>query len=87
MPNVELQNAIEAVRVDVQEMTTVADSVIAFLNGVNGIIANLQAQLEATGATPEQIALIADAGVQLDAAKDALAAALVANTGTPPPTP
>lgn len=82
MPNVELQNAIEAVRVDVSEASAGIDSAVAFIEGVNSIIQTLKDQLEATGATPEQLALITDAGVQLDAAKDKLAAALVANPGT-----
>jgi len=81
MPNVELQKTIEAVRVDVQEAAAGIDSAVVFIEGVNSIIQNLKDQLEATGATPEQLALIADAGVQLDAAKDKLAAALVANPG------
>lgn len=84
MPNVELQNAIEAMRVDVSENAAGIDSAVAFLEGVNSIIQTLKDQLEATGATAEQIALVTDAGVQLDAAKDKLAAALIANPGTGP---
>jgi hypothetical protein len=88
MPNVELQNAIEAMRVDVSENAAGIDSAIAFIEGVNGVIQALKDQLEATGATAEQIALVTDAGLQIDAAKDKLAAALVANPGgTPGPTP
>ena len=82
MPNQELQATIEALRVDVTEMETVVDSAIVFIEGVVQIINDLRTQLEATGATPEQLALIAEAGVMLDAKKDALAAAIPANTAS-----
>lgn len=81
MANVELQNAIEALRVDVTEIETVVDSAIEFINGVILVLEDLRRQLEEIGATPEQLALIADAGAALDAKKDALAAAIAANTG------
>jgi hypothetical protein len=81
MPNVELQTVIDQLVVDVSEATAGMDSAVVYVEGVNGIIANLKDQLEATGATPAQLQIITDAGVQLDAAKDKLAAALIANAG------
>ena len=80
MPNLELQNAIEALRVDVSEIETVIDSAIEFINGAIGMLEELRRQLEEMGATPEQLAAVAAVGVALDAKKDALAAAIAANT-------
>ena len=81
MPNPELQAAIEALRVDVTEIETVVDSAIEFINGLIVMLEDLRSQLEQIGASPEQLALIAQFGAQLDAKKDALAAAIAANTG------
>jgi len=80
MPNLELQNAIEALRVDVTEIETVIDSAIEFINGAIGLLEELRRRLEEMGATPEQLAAVAAVGVALDAKKDALAAAIAANT-------
>ena len=74
MPNPELQAAIEALRVDVTEIETVVDSAIEFINGLIVMLEDLRSQLEQIGASPEQLALIAQFGAQLDAKKDALAA-------------
>ena len=79
MPNVELQQKIDQLVVDVEETVTVEASAVTFITGAVAIIADLRLQLEALAATPEQLAVITDAGVRLDAAKDDLAAALAAN--------
>jgi len=84
MPNLELQAAVDEMQATTNSATTIIDSAIAFVEGAAGVISTLREQLEATGATPEHIALIREAETALEQKKDALAAALTANTGTGP---
>jgi hypothetical protein len=65
---------------DVAELTTVDQSAIALINGIQGQIAAAVAAAQAAGATPAQLQSLSDLHTAISAQKDAMAAAVAANT-------
>ena len=78
-----LDAAIKALTASVQANADVEANAITVLNGIPKLIADAVAKAGVAGATPTQLAAIADVGTKIDAAKTALAAAIVANTPAP----
>jgi hypothetical protein len=84
----QLDDAITALTAQVAAEATVDASAVALLNGIPTLIANAVAQATAAGATPAQLAAIANLGTALQAAQAPLAAAVAANTpAAPAPAP
>ena len=84
-----VQGKVDALKADIAAGKTVQDSAIALLNGVvaqNTAFAQQIKDLIAAGGTPEQMAaLVADfdaTNAAMDAQRQELADAVVANTGT-----
>jgi hypothetical protein len=85
MPNYD--DLIEALRVSVENATTVTDSAVAYITGVPALIQAAIDEAVAAGATPEQTAAFDDLKMRLDAEIGDLQAALVANTPEQPEPP
>lgn len=82
MPNANVQQTID----DMTQCQTVFDSALAFINSVPGLISTAVAAAVANGATEAELAPFTQLNADLSAKRDAVQAALLANTPTPTPT-
>jgi hypothetical protein len=69
------------------QTNTVIDAAIVFIDSVPTLVSDAVSLALANGATAEQLAPVSDAAAALNAKRDALIAALAANTPNPPPQP
>lgn len=75
-----IQSVIDTLSANVQRLSSVEDSVQAFVEGVPGLIQTAVDQALAAGATPEQMQALNDLNTALSAKVDELASNVVANT-------
>ncbi len=79
-----LDTEIAALTAQVATDTTVEGSALTLINGFNAKLAAAVAAAAANGATPAQLAELTALGSSVAASNTALAAAVAANTITPP---
>ncbi len=79
-----LDDQITALNAEVTKNTTVEKSALALIQGFSARLDAAVAAALAAGATQAQLTALTDLGTSLKANDDELAAAVVANTPTPP---
>lgn len=79
MPN-PLDVAIEELRVEIEEDSTIIDGAVTFINGVPALIQAAVDEALAQGATPAQLQAITDLKTKISDKADALKAAIEAGT-------
>lgn len=79
-----MQSVIDGLRANVARLTSVEDSVQAFVEGVPAMIQAAVDQALAAGATPEQMQALTDLNAQLSAKVEELAGDVTANTPAAP---
>lgn len=80
-----IDTAIAALTVQVQNNTTVDTSVVTFINGIPALIAAAVANAVNAGATPAQVQAFTDLGTSIQTSSDSVVAAIKANTPVQPP--
>lgn len=75
-----LQTAIDQLRADVTQQTTVTQSAVTLIGGIPALIADAISHAQGAGATPEQLTALQDLHDQISAESASLAAAVSANT-------
>lgn len=76
----QLDDAIEALRVKVEENTTEAGSAIAYIKGVPDLVAAAVAEALAAGATPEQLTALTNLQTKIGDETQAFIDAVPVNT-------
>lgn len=79
----QLSDAINALVAEVEEQKTVVQSAVTFIQGVPALVQTAYDAGIAAGATPEQLAVLAETINGLNTAQTELTEALTANTPEP----
>lgn len=75
-----LQSAIDQLRQDVAQQTSVTQSAVTLLNGIPALIQDAISKAQAAGATPDQMAALHELDASIQQQTQALAQAVSANT-------